>query len=52
MAAVSHSRGALCSKLWRQKYLFLMVLPGFLIVLIFNYFPMYGVLMAFENYSH
>jgi putative aldouronate transport system permease protein len=29
-----------------------MVLPGFLVVLIFNYFPMYGVLMAFQNYSH
>ena len=28
-----------------------MVLPGFLIVLIFNYFPMYGILMAFQDYS-
>jgi len=36
---------------WRQKYLYLMVLPGFLIVLIFAYFPMYGVLIAFKDYN-
>lgn len=28
-----------------------MVLPGFLTVLIFNYFPMYGILIAFKKYS-
>lgn len=28
-----------------------MVLPGFLIVLIFNYFPMYGILIAFKDYK-
>jgi ABC-type polysaccharide transport system, permease component len=28
-----------------------MVLPGFLTVLIFNYFPMYGILIAFKDYS-
>lgn len=38
-------------ELLRQKYLYLMVLPGFLIVLIFAYFPMYGVLIAFKNYN-
>src|SRR5690348_11973194 len=28
-----------------------MVLPGFLTVLVFNYFPMYGILIAFKKYS-
>lgn len=28
-----------------------MVLPGFLTVLIFSYFPMYGILIAFKDYS-
>ena len=28
-----------------------MVLPGFLVVLIFHYFPIYGVLIAFQNFS-
>ncbi|MCI9336943.1 MAG: sugar ABC transporter permease [Lachnospiraceae bacterium] len=42
---------SLKTRAWRQRYLFLMVLPGFLIVLVFSYFPMYGILIAFENYS-
>lgn len=29
----------------------LMVLPGLIIVVLFNYLPMYGILMAFKNYS-
>lgn len=37
--------------LWKQRYLLLMTLPGFLVVLVFSYFPMYGVLIAFQNYS-
>lgn len=30
--------------------LYLMVLPGFLIILIFNYIPMYGIQLAFRKY--
>lgn len=32
----------------RQLYLF--VLPAFLVILVFSYFPMYGVLIAFKDY--
>ncbi|RXZ80053.1 sugar ABC transporter permease [Paenibacillaceae bacterium] len=39
------------SQFWKQRYLFLMVLPGFLIVLVFSYFPMYGIQIAFKKYS-
>ncbi|RXZ80458.1 sugar ABC transporter permease [Paenibacillaceae bacterium] len=28
-----------------------MVLPGFLTILVFAYFPMYGILIAFKNYN-
>jgi putative aldouronate transport system permease protein len=28
-----------------------MVLPGFLTVLVFNYFPMYGILIAFKDFN-
>ncbi|WP_169081346.1 ABC transporter permease [Paenibacillus sp. PL91] len=38
-------------KLWRHRYLYFMVLPGFLTILIFAYFPMYGILIAFKDYS-
>lgn len=35
----------------RQRQLILMILPGLLIVLIFNYIPMYGALMAFQKFN-
>jgi len=31
--------------------LYLMLLPGFLIILIFNYIPMYGIQIAFRDYK-
>ncbi|MBW7454316.1 ABC transporter permease subunit [Paenibacillus sepulcri] len=39
------------SKMWKHRYLYLMVLPGFLTVLIFSYFPMYGITIAFKDFS-
>ncbi|MBD2872068.1 ABC transporter permease [Paenibacillus arenilitoris] len=38
-------------KLWKHRYLYFMVLPGFLTILVFAYFPMYGILIAFKDYS-
>lgn len=35
----------------RQKYLHLMVLPGIIWMIIFNYIPMYGIIIAFKNYT-
>lgn len=35
----------------RDKYLLLMCLPAGILILLFNYLPMGGLLMAFENYS-
>ena len=51
VAAQGTPKRSLKARAWRQRYLFLMVLPGFLIVLVFSYFPMYGILIAFEKYS-
>ncbi|ANE45669.1 protein lplB [Paenibacillus swuensis] len=43
------------SSLWRkvleQKYLYLMILPALIWVIIFAYGPMFGLYMAFINYS-
>lgn len=41
----------LLRKIVKQRYLILMVLPGFLLIFIFKYIPMYGVLISFENYN-
>lgn len=35
----------------KKKYLYLMLLPGILYFLIFNYAPMYGVLIAFKDFN-
>ncbi len=35
----------------RQRSLILMALPAFLIVLVFHYIPMYGIVMAFQDFK-
>nr|WP_183603246.1 sugar ABC transporter permease [Paenibacillus phyllosphaerae] len=43
--------GYLLKDLIRDKWLYLMLLPGVLYFLIFKYVPMYGLLMAFQDYK-
>lgn len=43
-------RQPLSSRLWDQRYLFLLMLPGVIWVLIICYAPMTGLYMAFTNY--
>ena len=38
-------------KLWRSKYLMLMILPAIIFYIIFCYIPMYGVVMAFKDFK-
>lgn len=35
----------------RDKYLYLLILPGILVVFVFSYMPMYGVILAFKDYK-
>ncbi len=42
---------ALFKRIFRQWDLQLMVLPALLFILVFSYIPMYGVLMAFQDYN-
>lgn len=35
----------------RDKYLYLLALPGLVFFFIFKYIPMYGIVIAFQNYS-
>jgi len=34
----------------KNKYLYLMAIPGLFFYIIFHYFPMYGAIIAFKNY--
>jgi putative aldouronate transport system permease protein len=38
-------------RLIRQKWFFIMLLPGLLYFLIYKYVPMWGILIAFQNYQ-
>ncbi|TLS50775.1 sugar ABC transporter permease [Paenibacillus antri] len=45
------ARGGVLRRFAKQLDIQMMVLPGILLVLVFSYIPMYGVLMAFQDYS-
>ena len=40
----------LISDLNKQKYLFLMFMPAVVLIFVFSYIPMYGILLAFKEY--
>jgi putative aldouronate transport system permease protein len=45
------SNGRLLRRLQRDKWLYLLLLPGVLYFLVFKYVPMWGVILAFKNYQ-
>lgn len=47
---VISKREARLKKIKQSKQLYLFVLPAFLIILIFSYIPMYGIIIAFKDY--
>ncbi|MNI28240.1 putative multiple-sugar transport system permease YteP [compost metagenome] len=38
-------------RLWRNKWIYVMLLPGLLFFLVFKYIPMYGLIISFQNYK-
>lgn len=38
-------------RLWKNKWIYVMLLPGVLYFLIFKYIPMYGLIISFQNYK-
>lgn len=45
------TRAKTIRQLKHDKYIYLMLLPAVLIVLVFNYVPMYGLIMAFQDFD-
>ncbi|RCX21629.1 carbohydrate ABC transporter membrane protein 1 (CUT1 family) [Fontibacillus phaseoli] len=43
--------GDLKKRLWRNKWIYVMLLPGVLYFLIFKYAPMYGLIISFQDYK-
>lgn len=50
-AAKPHSKNQVWSDVVRDKYLYLLALPGLLYLLVFKYVPIGGIVIAFQNYS-
>lgn len=46
----SKSKGSILQRCMKCKELYLFLLPAVILVLVFNYFPMYGIKMAFQNF--
>ncbi len=44
-------RGSFGKYLWKNKYLYLLLIPGLLYFVIFNYAPMYGLTIAFKDFK-
>ncbi|MDI9498495.1 MAG: ABC transporter permease subunit [Bacillota bacterium] len=38
-------------RIWRYKWIYVMMLPTLLVIFIFRYIPMYGLQLAFKNYK-
>ena len=47
--SLSHSK-TLKGRFKRYKYLYLLIFPGLLFFIVFKYIPMYGVVIAFQDY--
>ncbi|MCL2866306.1 MAG: ABC transporter permease subunit [Clostridia bacterium] len=50
-AAEKSHRGSFRRKLAKQRSLCIAILPALVIVIIFSYFPMYGIIAAFQNFK-
>ena len=45
------SLSQLIHSIYKFKFAYILVLPGLLLLLVFTYFPMYGILLAFKSYN-
>lgn len=48
-AAARLKHGVLQREMWKQRELYLMILPALVALIVFSYIPMYGMLMAFQD---
>ena len=52
ITAVRRQKPALIKELAKNKVLYLMLLPGLLVLLVNNYLPMFGIIIAFKDYNY
>lgn len=42
---------SILKRMWSQKFLFALLIPGIVLTFIFKYIPLYGILMAFKEFN-
>jgi len=47
----ARTKGRIAQQIYRRRWLYILLLPGIAYFIIFKYVPMWGVLIAFQNYS-
>lgn len=47
----SKVKRTILTEIWKARYLYLLLIPFFLWLILFNYVPMGGILMAFKDYK-
>ena len=47
----SGSRKSLLTRMWKSRYYYLMILPALVFIIVICYIPMYGLIIAFENFK-
>ena len=52
ITTVRRQKPALLKELAKNKVLYLMLLPGLLVLLVNNYLPMFGIIIAFKDYNY
>ena len=46
-----HGSGTLGARVWRERWMYLLIVPGLAYVVLFRYAPLLGNVIAFQNYS-
>ena len=49
--AIGKNKTSLSAYFWKKRWLYLMCVPGLVFLIVFKYVPMYGVIMAFQDFS-
>ena len=49
--SVRHWSKPVARDLWKDRYRYSLILPGLIVVFIFSYMPMYGIVLGFKEYK-
>lgn len=42
----------LLTRIWKHKAIYMFIIPAFIFFIVFSYYPMYGLLIAFKNFRY